>query len=153
MPGLSGSELDLRRRGIVLPYFHNEALESRSAKLAFGIPYEILLGILCNGDKNGERAADFFVSLAGEFPEPTATYLYSFITRLFNELDFDSCELEATRGFRHTPMDFPRPSPARLIVLDFAARLARSPALYESLSLHPHARTFFHYAHSNPQRA
>lgn len=133
MGGLYGQELELRRRGIEISFFHNEALESRRTKLAFGMPYEILLGVLCNSNANTAAAATFFLDLLQFDFEPTRRYLEGFIFVLNQQCDLSSCELEVRAEYKHTPMDFPRPSPARLLVWDFAARLAANSMLYSRL--------------------
>ena len=135
--------LDIRRPGPLLNYFHNEANESRRARLAIGIPYEILLAMLTNGFSNGQQAADFFLSLSEQYFEPTAAYLSGFFIRLCTELDFNSCELDVRPEFGFHPMDFGRPSPTRLIVWDFAERLAKSPRLFQALNQIPGADLVF----------
>jgi hypothetical protein len=134
MGGLSGQEAEFRRRGLQLPYWHNQALETRTAKLAFGIPYEILLGILCHSNANVERAADFFLSLAKDDMRATAGYLAGFIARLAEDCDPRTGDLAVTPEKKHTAMDFPRPSPTRLLVWDFAERLARDRELHTLLA-------------------
>jgi hypothetical protein len=126
-----------------LPYFHNEALEPREGKLAFGIPYELLLGILCYGNPNVEKAADFFIALWKDSPNAVASYLSGFISRLADECDLGSPELKVKPSKRHTAMDFPRPSPALMTVWDFGRRLAREPDLHKELSRTPGAKWFF----------
>jgi hypothetical protein len=134
MRGLSAYELKFRSQGIVLSYFHNEALEGREGKLAFGVPYETLLGMICRGDSNLDRAAAFFIRLSQEQFQPVADYLAGFIRCLTTELDFSSCDLAAKAEYRNTPMDFPRPSPARVLVWQFAGLLARDEALRNALA-------------------
>ena len=145
---LSNSELEFRRRGVELPYVHNEGVESRSARLAFGIPYEILFGMLCHGHTNVEQAATFFLHLAKDHFAPVVEYLAGFVSRLGRECDFAVTDLRVKPEMRHTAMDFPRPSPARMLVWDFARRLAANRQLHLLLSNKPGSDWFFHEAPS-----
>ena len=119
MPGLYGTELELRKCGIPLHYFNNEALESRTVTLRFGTPYETLLGMICYSSANAERAAEFFVGLFESHSAAVTAYLSGFITRLAAETDLRTCELDILPDYRHTPMDFPRPSPAHMVLREF----------------------------------
>lgn len=148
MSGLTGQEAEFRRRCLQLPYWHNEAMESRTAKLAFGIPYEILLGILCHSNANVERAADFFLNLAKADMRATAGYLAGFIARLSEDCDPRTADLAVTPEKGYAAMDFPRPSPTRLLVGDFAERLARDHDLHTLLAQAAGADWFFHLARS-----
>ena len=127
--GLSASEFDLRSRGVTLRFFHNEALESRATKLAFGIPYETLLGLLCYGAENPGIALEFFVNLSRDYPDETEAYLCCFLDRITAELDLGSDQLKVKPQFTNTPMDFPRPSPAGIIVRNFVQHLSECPEL------------------------
>jgi hypothetical protein len=153
MGGLYGRDLDLRRRGIEVSFFHNEALEPRRAKLAFGMQYEILLGVLCNSNANTATAATFFLELLQVDFDPACRYLEGFVFVLNQQCDLSSCELEVRREYKHTPMDFPRPSPARLLVWDFAARLAGNSFLYSRLRSIEGAEWFFHTVRDRSQRS
>src|SRR5687768_5825585 len=144
MGGLFAPEKEFRSRGLHLPYFHNEALESRTGKLAFGVPYEILLGMLCHTNANVERAAEFFLGLAKDDFSAVAAYLSGFITRLAEECDCHSPELRVKPEKLQTAMDFPRPSPALRLVRDFGRRLASDSRLYAQLSLASGADWFFY---------
>jgi hypothetical protein len=144
MGGLFGQEIEFRGRGIQLPYFHNEALEPRTGKLAFGIPYEILLGMLCHSNANCEHAAEFFLALAKDDLSAVAGYLCGFIARLTEECDLHTTDLRVLPEGRHTAMDFPRPSPARMLVWDFARRLACDSSLHTELSRPSGADWFFY---------
>jgi hypothetical protein len=146
MGGLSGREAEFRRRCLQLPYWHNEALESRTAKLAFGVPYEILLGVLCHSDANVVKAAEFYLGLAKDNLRATGAYLSGFFARLADDCDLQSGDLSAKPQKRDTPMDFPRPSPARTLVWDFAGRLERDDGLHALLAQAPGARWFFREA-------
>src|SRR5712671_711487 len=106
MGGLFGPESEFRRRGLQLPYFHNEALELRTGRLAFGIPYEILLGILCHSNANVERAAEFFLALTKDDSPAVAGYLSGFISCLAEECDLHATDLKARPEKRHTAIDF-----------------------------------------------
>ncbi len=136
--------MEFRRRAIELPYWHNESLEQRSARLACGTPYEILLGVLCHSNANVDTAAAFFRSLYDIHPDAVARYLIGFIERLHQECDTHNCELRALPEKRMTAIDFPRPSPTLLLVWDFARQLARNAALYTDLSKTPVTHWFFH---------
>ena len=140
------SELEFRRRGVELPYVHNEGLEARSARLAFGIPYEILIGMLCYSHGNVEQAASFFLNLAKDHLAPVVEYLSGFILRIGKECDFAVTDLRVKPDMRHTAMDFPRPAPARMLVWDFARRLATNRQLHLMLSNRPGSDSFFHEA-------
>jgi hypothetical protein len=144
MSGMSGQEMEFRRRAIDLPYWHNESLEQQAGRLACGTPYEILLGILCHSNANVDSAAAFFRSLYETHPDAVACYLKGFIARLHEECDTHNCELRATPAKRMTPIDFPRPSPTLLLVWDFARQLARDSALYADLCKASGADWFFH---------
>jgi hypothetical protein len=148
MGGLFAPEIEFRSRGLQLPYFHNEALEPRTGKLAFGIPYEILLGMLCHSNANVERAAAFFISLAKDDTPAVVGYLSGFISRVTDECDLRSTDLKAKPERRHTAMDFPRPSPARMLVWDFGRRLARDQQLHSQLLSVPGADWFFYEVRS-----
>ena len=142
MSGLFAAEKEFRSRGVQLRYFHNEALEPRTGWLAFGVPYEILLGMLCHSNANVDRAGEFFLSLAKDDCRAVAAYLSGFISRLVEECDTSSSELRVIPERQHTAMDFPRPSPARLLVLAFGRQLARLPELHTALS-HTHGSDWF----------
>jgi hypothetical protein len=146
MTGLSDGEAEFRRRGLQLAYVHNEALEPRTGKLAFGIPYEILLGMLCHSNANVEKAANFFLTLAKEHFPAVAEYLAGFVSRIGKECDFSATDLRVKPEMRHTAMDFPRPSPARMLVWDFAKRLASNRQLHLVLSNTHGSDWFFHEA-------
>jgi CheY-like chemotaxis protein len=143
MGGLFAPEKEFRSRGLQLEYFHNEALEPRAGKLAFGIPYEILLGMLCHSYANVERAAEFFINLTNDDAPAVVAYLSGFISRVTGECDLRSTDLRAKPEHRHTAMDFPRPSSARMLVWDFGRRLARDQQLCSRLSSVPGADWFF----------
>jgi hypothetical protein len=144
MGGLHGHELELRRRSIEVLFFHNEALEPRRATLAFGMPYEFLLGVLCNSSAKTASAATFFLESLQIEPEATSRYLAGFVVALNRQCDFSSCELHVRPEFKDMPMDFPRPLPARVLVWDFAARLAANSLLYSRLRSRDGAESFFH---------
>jgi hypothetical protein len=134
MSGLSGIQLVLRSERLVLPLFHNEALQSRSAVVAFGMPYEVLLGVICYSVQNAKEAGQFFVRLSSIDQESVRTYLCHFVTRLISELDFSTTDLEAKEEFRNTPMDFPRPSPTLHFVLPaFFSEIASSLAIRDAI--------------------
>jgi len=144
MGGLFAPEKEFRNRGLQLQYFHNEALELRTGKLAFGIPYEILLGMLCHSNANVERAAEFFLALAKDDCPAVVGYLSGFISRVTGECDLRASDLNVKSEHRHTAMDFPRPSPAKMLVWDFGRRLARDRQLRSQLSSAPGADWFFY---------
>lgn len=144
MGGLFGPEIEFRSRGLLLPYSHNEALEPRTGKLAFGIPYEILFGMLCHSNENVERAAEFFMALAKDDFPAVVGYLSGFVARLTEECDLHATDLKVRPERRYTAMDFPRPSPARMLVWEFAGRLARDRRLHSDLSRVPDASWFFY---------
>jgi hypothetical protein len=81
--------------------------------ISCGSPYEILLGAICESTDQAKRLGEFFVVLAEEDLHAVEGYLMHFIQRIQRELDLQSCELEVRPEFRHSPMDFPRPSPTR----------------------------------------
>ena len=99
-----------------MPCWHNEAIEKRTVKLAFGIPYDILIGVLCHSQSNAERAAEFFRDLARDDMSAVAVYLIGFFSRLQAECDLHTVDLKVRPERRHTPLGFPRPSPARMLV-------------------------------------
>ena len=130
MSGLSGTQLALRSEKLVLPQFHNEGLQSRQIVVAFGMPYEVLLGVICHSVRNAKEAGQFFVHLSTIDPESVRSYLRYFVKRLIAELDFRSTDLEAKEEFRSTPMDFPRPSPTLHFVLPaFFSEITSSAAI------------------------
>lgn len=106
-------------------FWHNPPLERRCTSISCGSPYEILLGAICESAEQAKNLGVFFVELAEENPLAVEAYLLHFIKRIQGELDVQSCELEVRREFRHSPMDFPRPSPARNFCL---------PAFFKSIS-------------------
>lgn len=146
MSGFSGTELEFRRQGIILEYWHNDSLEKRSSKLAIGVPYEILLGMLSHSNENVSRAAAFFLQLGKEHHSAVAAYLAGFISRLAAECQSSSCELEVKEEYRSTPMDFPRPSPARLLVWEFARLISQDRDMLKSVANAEGADFFFRTA-------
>lgn len=153
MGGLSGRECDLRRVGVEVSYVYNEAFEERRARIGFGMPYETLLGVLCGGNTNTAKAADVFLGLCEIDFEATSRYMTGFITTLIQQCDSSSCELNVRQEYKHRPMDFPRPSPAQLLVWDFAAKLAANSLLYSRLRSIRGAEWFFHTVRDRPQRS
>jgi len=144
MSGMTGREMAFRRQVIELPYWHNEAMEKRSGRLACGTPYEILLGMLCHGNANVDTAAAFFLSLHDSDPEAVSRYIIGFVERLYDECDTHSHTLRAIPEKRMTAIDFPRPSPTLLLVWDFARQLAQNPRLHRAVSETKGAEWFFH---------
>ena len=132
MSGLNGTQLALRSQKLVLQQFHNEALQSRPVAVAFGMPYEVLLGAICHSVQNAKEAGQFFVRLSSIDQESVRTYLRHFVWRLNSELDFGTTDLEAKEEFKNTPMDFPRPSPTlRFVFPAFFSEIASSPEIRE----------------------
>lgn len=130
MGGLWGQQLELRKRTISLPAFHNHALDSRQVKVGFGMPFETLLGVICYSLDNGKTAAKFFVELCAIDPESMQQYFRHFSTRLVTELDLTQLDLPVKDEFINSPMDFPRPSPALLNCCpSFFAKIADCPTL------------------------
>ena len=107
------SDIQMRSGGPTLRYAHNEIFESRTVRVALGMPYEILLGVLCYGYTNHEQAADYFDELARRHPDVTIPYLLGFFRRLSAELQIYDGAMQAKSDFRFQPMDFERPSPTR----------------------------------------
>lgn len=107
----------LRTRNVELPQFHNEAAKLRHVAVAFGMPYETLLGVICHSSQNAKFAGQFFGRLYTEHPDDVRIYLKGFITRIMAELDFEDSGLRVKPDFKSTPMDFVRPSPVRGFML------------------------------------
>src|SRR5690606_14046417 len=98
--------------------------------VAFGMPYETLLGAICHSIPNAQAIGRFFRELCAVDEAAVRKYVDHFVARLCAEVDFGSSELEAKPEFRGTPIDFPRPSPAlRFLLPAFFAELASVRAL------------------------
>jgi hypothetical protein len=138
MGGLYGTQLNLRKRTISLPAFHNEALDSRIVKVGFGMPFETLLGVICNSLDNAKTAAKFFVELSAIDPLALQQYLRHFANRMITELDLNEFDLPVKPEFLNSPMDFPRPSPTLLNCCPaFFAVIADCPELSASIEALP----------------
>src|SRR5689334_8183310 len=101
--GLFAHEAEFRRRLVQFTYWHNPALEKRTADIGFGTPYEILLGVLCERSDNAERVAKVYLSLADVDFESVTGYLRGFIERISSDLDLHTCELTIRPENRHRP--------------------------------------------------
>jgi hypothetical protein len=117
MNRLSGTQLALRSEKLILSHTQDESLSPREVVVAFGMPYESLLGVICHSIFNAKEAGRFFAKLAGIDQPSVADYLSCFVARLRSELDFDTPHLEVKKEFRNTPMDFPRRSPSLFVCL------------------------------------
>ncbi|MBC8011015.1 MAG: hypothetical protein H7067_13070 [Burkholderiales bacterium] len=130
MRSIYGTQSPLRAESITLPQLHNEALKTRQVSVSFGMPCEVLLGVICHSVQNGQAAGRFFARLHALEPEPVRRYLAHFVHRIVTELDFGDPGLAAKPAFRDTPMDFSRPSPTRGFALPaFFSEIAALPAL------------------------
>jgi hypothetical protein len=138
MSGLFGTELELRKRHIRSRFNHNSTLESREAIIAFGTPYEILLGALCASVHDASRIGQFFVTLSLDYPREVEQYLLHFVERMKSELNWQDCSLEIKIEYQNSPMDFPRPSPTRNFVIPaFIREIRKSENLARVVSAFP----------------
>lgn len=110
--------------------------ENRSATLNLDLPHEILFRLLVTPGPQlaiQNRAASYFVDVAGTRFNEVLGYLRAFFMRLAQTCDLSSPELAVLPDGRGSEFDFPRPSPSWLMLEEFCRGLRRHKQLCDQL--------------------